>query len=80
MMDFVTLKCLAANAVVKYKIPHAGYVSGSLESFLDVHGKCASKSNTRYAIPSVTRACKQLHSCGLRSILEVNPASSYILT
>ena len=73
MMDFVGLKCLAANAVVKHKIPYAGYVNGSLESFLYVHGKCASKSNTsQYEIPSVTHACKQLHSCDLGSILEVN--------
>ena len=40
MMDFVTLKCLAANAVVKYKIPHVGYVNGLLESFVHVHGIC----------------------------------------
>ena len=48
MMDFVTLKCLAANAVVKYKIPHAGYVNGLLESFLAVHGKCAWKSDAPF--------------------------------
>ena len=61
MMDFVSLKCLAANAVVKYEIPHAGYVNGSLESFLDVHGECASKSNARYstvwAIPLISETC-----------------------
>ena len=45
MMNFVTLKCLAANAVVKHKIDHAGNVNGSLESFVQMHEICASMSD-----------------------------------
>ena len=40
MMNFVSLKCLAANAVVKYKITQAGCVNDSLESFVQMHGIC----------------------------------------
>ena len=41
MMNFVSLKCLAANVILKFKIPYAGQIIASLESFVQVHGICA---------------------------------------
>ena len=38
IQNFVSLKCLAATAVVKYKIPYVGLISDSLESFVHMHG------------------------------------------
>ena len=37
MMNLVSLKCLAANAVVNYRITYAGYVNDLLESFVQMH-------------------------------------------
>ena len=37
MMNFVSLKCLAANAVVKHGISYGGHSIGSLESFVQMH-------------------------------------------
>ena len=45
MMNFVSLKCLAANAVAKYKIPYVGHLIGSLESFVHAHGLCEPNCN-----------------------------------
>ena len=38
MLDFVSLRCLAARAVMKYKIPYVGSIPASLESFVQIHG------------------------------------------
>ena len=35
---FVSLKCLAARAVLKYNIPYIGHIPASLESFVQMHG------------------------------------------
>ena len=48
MMNFVSLKCLAANAVVKYKISYVERIMvASLESFVRMHGigLCVPNSN-----------------------------------
>ena len=39
--DFVSLKCLAARAIVKYKIQYVGRTLASLESFVQMHEICA---------------------------------------
>ena len=38
MMNFISLKCLAANTVLKYEIPYVGHLIDSLESFVQMHG------------------------------------------
>ena len=45
MINFVSLKCLAANAVVKHGISYGGHSIGSLESFVQMHR--ISASNTK---------------------------------
>ena len=42
MLNFVSLKCLAANAVVKHGILQGGHSIGSLNSFVQMHEICAS--------------------------------------
>ena len=42
IQDFDRLKCLAARAIVKYNIPYVGNIHTSLESFVQMHGICAS--------------------------------------
>ena len=37
IQDFVKLKCLAANAVVKYGIQYVGHIPASLKSFVQMH-------------------------------------------
>ena len=37
MVTFVSLKCLAANVVVKHGISHGGHSIGYLESFVKMH-------------------------------------------
>ena len=38
--DFVSLKCLAASAIMEYGIPYIGHIPASLESFVQMHGIC----------------------------------------
>ena len=40
LLDFVSLKCLAARVAMKYKIPYVGQISTSFESFVKMHGLC----------------------------------------
>ena len=37
MLDFISLKCLSASVVMKYKISYAGHIPASLESFVQMH-------------------------------------------
>ena len=41
IQDFDCLKCLAARAIIKYKISYAGHLTTSLESFVQLHGSSA---------------------------------------
>ena len=38
ILNFVSLRCLSARAVMKYKIPYVGSIPASLESFVQTHG------------------------------------------
>ena len=38
ILDFVTLECLAARVIMKFKIPYVGHLITSLESFVKMHG------------------------------------------
>ena len=38
VLDFVSLKCLAARVVMECNIPYAGHIPASLESFVQIHG------------------------------------------
>ena len=38
VLNYVSLKCLAARVVMKYKIPYVGHIPASLESFVQMHG------------------------------------------
>ena len=51
VLDFVSLKCLAARVVMGYKIPHVGHIPASLESFVQIHGTSEADSDSN-AIPS----------------------------
>ena len=46
MLDFVSLRCLAARAVMKYKIPYVGSIAASLESFVQMHGTPTADSDS----------------------------------
>ena len=46
MLDFVSLKCLAARAVMKYKIRYVGHIPASLESFVQMHGTPTADSDS----------------------------------
>lgn len=37
LVKYVTLRCLAATAVIKYKIPYVGQVPTTLENFVQYH-------------------------------------------
>ena len=39
IQDYVSLKCLAACAVLRYTIPYVGHIPASLESFVQMHGR-----------------------------------------
>ena len=52
MHDFVSLGCLAARVVMQYKIPYVGHIPASLESFVQMHGKPATDSDSNAAVPS----------------------------
>lgn len=37
LLNYVTLRCLAATAVCKYKIPYQGQIPATLETFVKFH-------------------------------------------
>jgi hypothetical protein len=37
LVNYVTLRCLAATAVCKYKIPYQGQIPATLETFVKFH-------------------------------------------
>ena len=38
VLNYVSLKCLAARVVMEYTIPYVGHIPASLESFVQMHG------------------------------------------
>ena len=51
VLNFVSLKCLAVRAVMKYKIPYVGHIPASLEPFVQMHGTPTVDSGSD-AVPS----------------------------
>ena len=39
LLNYVSLKCLASTVIMKHRIPYFGYISGSLKSFVEMHGQ-----------------------------------------
>ena len=51
VLNYVSLKCLAARVVMEYKIPYVGHIPASLKSFVQMHGTPTADSDSN-AIPS----------------------------
>ena len=39
VLNYVSLKCLASTVIMKHRITYVGYISGSLKSFVEMHGQ-----------------------------------------